>query len=144
MSGRRGTWFYKSKLTIDEIILITYCFSVNFPNYLVQRETSILQESAGTETIADWYTYCVELCYQMVAAESRRIGGIGCTVEIYEVKFGKRKYNRGSLVDGVWVIGGICRETKEFFLIPVPKRNRETLLLFICDNGLPGTTIITN
>ncbi|KII67307.1 hypothetical protein RF11_07731 [Thelohanellus kitauei] len=132
-SGSPGTWCYKCKLTIEKIILITYCFSLNFPNSLVQRETRILQESISTETIPDWYTYCI-----------RRIGGKGCTVEKDEVKFGKRKYNRGSLVDGVWVLGRICRETKECFQIPVPKRNRETLLPFICDNVLPGTTIITD
>ena len=29
-------------------------------------------------------------------------------VEIDERKFGKSKYNRGQLVEGQWVSGGIC------------------------------------
>lgn len=41
--------------------------------------------------------------------------GPGRTVEIVESKFGKRKYHQGKRVDGVWVFGGIERETKCFF-----------------------------
>ena len=34
------------------------------------------------------------------------IGGEGIIVEIDESKFGKRKYHRGRIIDGVWVVGG--------------------------------------
>ena len=47
------------------------------------------------------------------------IGGAGLTVEVdetHEGKFGKRKYNKGRLVEGQWMVGGICRETKDIFL----------------------------
>lgn len=43
--------------------------------------------------------------------DNEKIGGPGRTVEIDESKFGKRKYHRGKRVDGVWVFGGIERET---------------------------------
>ena len=41
------------------------------------------------------------------------IGGPGLTVEIYEAMFGKSKYNRGTYRKGIWVLGGVCRETGE-------------------------------
>ena len=46
-----------------------------------------------------------------------------------ESKFGKRKYQRGSLIEGQWVLGGICREAREIFLVALPenKRDRQTL-----------------
>ncbi|KAG8227915.1 hypothetical protein J437_LFUL011843 [Ladona fulva] len=40
------------------------------------------------------------------------LGGEGKVVEIDESKFGKRKFNRGRLVEGKWVFGGIERGTE--------------------------------
>jgi len=39
---------------------------------------------------------------------------LGLTVKVDKSKFGKRKY-KGRLVEGQWVIGGICRETGDIF-----------------------------
>lgn len=144
ISGRRGTWFCKSKMSVEKVLLITYCFVAKFPNWLAIKESSMYGEITSTETVVDWYTYCMELCCQVVAQQSTKIGGPGYTVEIDEAKFGKRKYNRGRLVDGVWVFGGVCRETKECFLVPVAKRDRDTLIPLILKHILPGTTIISD
>ena len=57
-----------------------------------------------------------------------QIGGPGKTVEIDESKFGKMKYYRGRYVEGQWVFGGICRQTKACFLVPVERRDKDTLL----------------
>ena len=68
-------------------------------------------------------------------------------VEIDESKFGKRKYNRGRMVEGTWVVlGGIERETNHCFLTPCPanRRNEATLLPIIQQFVLPGSTIITD
>ena len=51
------------------------------------------------------------------------IGGNGLTVEIDESKFGKTKYHKGRYIKGQWIFGSICRETKQFFVIPVDKRD---------------------
>ena len=56
-------------------------------------------------------------------------------IEIDESKFGKRKYNKGRRVEGVWVFGGIDRRTRECFLVPVEDRSAETLIP-ITKNGL--------
>jgi len=47
------------------------------------------------------------------------IGGEGKTVEIDEAKIGHRKYNRGRLLKGQWVFGGIERERWQIFLVAV-------------------------
>lgn len=62
---------------------------------------------------------------------STKISGRNKTVKIDEAKFGKRKYNWGRVIEGPWISGGIERESKSFFMIPVPDRKQETLLKII-------------
>ena len=84
-------------------------------------------------TIANYFSYCREVCTWSVEcklATDGKISGVGMTVEIDESKFGKRKYQRGRLIEGQWVLGGgggICRKTREIFLVALPenKRNRQ-------------------
>ena len=95
----------------------------------------------------------------------QQIGGQQSIVEIDESKFGKRKtklfhfnldrrmfsfslfsgkYNRGRKRDGVWVFGGVDRETDECFMVPVPDRKADTLLPIIKKFIRPGTTIYSD
>jgi len=47
-------------------------------------------------------------------------------------------------VEGQWIFGGVERDTGNVFLIPVERRDKETLLEAIKDWILPGTTIISD
>ena len=47
-------------------------------------------------------------------------------------------------MSGQWVFGGICRDTREFFMVPVDKRDSHTLLKCIKDYIEPGSTIISD
>ena len=55
-----------------------------------------------------------------------QIDGPGMTIEIDidESTFGKMKFNRGRCIEGQWVFGGICRQTKACFHVPVGQRDR--------------------
>ena len=56
------------------------------------------------------------------------IGASGAIVEIDESKFGKRKYNRGHHVDGVWILGAVEKtEPKRIILVVVDDRKKEPL-----------------
>lgn len=74
------------------------------------------------------------------------IGGPNCTVEIDESRVTKRKYNRGrtSTNNQVWVVGGICRETKEFFIERVERRDKDTLHPIIVRNVAEQSRIMTD
>ena len=65
-------------------------------------------------------------------------------MEIDESKFGKRKYNVGRLIEGQWVFGGICRETREFFMVSVADRISATLLDVIHQYIENGSTIVSD
>ncbi|KCZ78209.1 hypothetical protein H311_00765 [Anncaliia algerae PRA109] len=57
-----------------------------------------------------------------------KLGGENIIVEIDESKFGKRKFNRGHYVEGVWVFGIVERTPqRKILLFPVEKRDRATL-----------------
>ena len=55
------------------------------------------------------------------------MGGNGNIIEIDESKFGRREYNKGHHVDGVWVFGGVKRNTRKIFSMPVKNRNKNIL-----------------
>jgi len=46
-----------------------------------------------------------------VMGSSQKIGGPNKTVEIYESKLGRCKYNRRDKVKWQWVLGGVERES---------------------------------
>ena len=77
-------------------------------------------------TIVHWCSFAREVCATILEVESQPIGGVGKIVEIDESKFGKRKYHRGRRVDGVWVFGGIERESRRCFLVSVEDRTAAT------------------
>ena len=65
---------------------------------------------------------------EQIAADvqtSSKIGGPGTIVEVDEAKFGKRKYNRGRMVHGSWVLGGIQRGSDSCFLTICPENVRD-------------------
>ncbi|KAL9977945.1 hypothetical protein ACROYT_G015413 [Oculina patagonica] len=73
-----------------------------------------------------------------------QIGGSGTTVEIDESKFGKMKYYHSRYIEGQWVFGSICREMKVCFLVPVERRDKDTLLPIICTHILPRTRVTSD
>ena len=136
----KGTWFERSHLDIETNLKFVYlflqkCFSYEF----VQLELKI-----SDKAICDWSSFCREVLVSWVLKNTKKIGGQGFIVEIDESKFGKRKYNVGRVIEGQWVFGGICRETRDIFFVPVADRTADTLLAIIKEYVHEGTTIISD
>ena len=144
-SIRQNSWFSGSKLSIEKVIALTYAWAHSYTTTQAMHETSLDDESTSSETVIDWYNYCREVCADRIMKHhAGPIGGPGSTVEIDESKFGKRKYHRGRFIEGQWVFGGICCETKACFLDPVERRDRDTLLPIIRAQILPGTRVMSD
>ena len=75
-----------------------------------------------------------------------KIGGPQSIVEIDECKIGRRKYERGRLVEGHWILGMIDRQTKEIRLeiCPDNRRDSQTLVTLIQKHVAPQTTTMTD
>ena len=110
--------------------------------YKYQWEVIINETGLSNHTIIDFYNFTSVILEE----QSEPIGGPGKIVEIDESKFGKRKYNRGRRVEGVWVFGGIEQDSNppRCFVVPVPDHSASTLIPIILEWILPGTTIASN
>ena len=145
VSARKFTWFERSRMSIEKSLLIMYLFASHAPYHVAIQESCLEDEMTSPETISDYYSYCREVCAQIIPLRQvEKIGGSGMTVEIDLQKFGKRKHNAEGEADKIWVLGGICRETKDVFLIPVAKRDAETLIPLIVSKVVPGSRIMTD
>ena len=118
----KNTWFGGRRVSIKKALSLTYCFLKKYSvQHTIEETSGVLYNNqiTSTETIVDNNSYCREVMVETLfsSGEPKMIGGINCIVEIDEAKFGKRKYNRGRIVEGQWVLGGICRETKETFFL---------------------------
>jgi len=99
-------------------------------------------------TITDWANHLRGLVtwdIENLDLAAAPIGGEGIIVEIDESKFGKRKYNRGHRVEGVWVVGGVeITPERRMLAVSVQDRSADTLREIIQQHVLPGTIVRTD
>lgn len=136
----KNTFFEHSSLDLETVltfvnVYLRECFTYRFMRYNLH---------ITDKTTCDWASFCREVLVEWCLKREGAIGGEGKIVEIDESKFGKRKHNVGRLVEGQWVFGGVCRQTRQCFMVPVNQRDSQTLLNVIKEKILPGTTIISD
>ena len=141
VSIRKDSFFENSNLkdSLGTILQIIYHWCWSMPQDQLRHELDIAEH-----TSVDWYNFCREICEQILILDDQPIGGEGCTVEIDESKYGKRKHHRGRRVDGAWVLGGICRETNHCFMVIVEDRSAATMVPIINKFVANKTTINTD
>ncbi|KAK7874138.1 hypothetical protein R5R35_004679 [Gryllus longicercus] len=144
----RGTILDNVKVTVGQALQIMYCFSHNYTYEDTVHECS-QGKTLSKRTVAERFSYLRDVC--MDAMDRRyigapRIGGPNSVLEIDECKIGRRKYNRGRVVEGNRVLGVIDRDTKEVRLEICPGNltDANTLLSMIQRHVQPQTTIITD
>ena len=133
--------FFNCKIGAKILLYLVYSWSLNFS----VRQAQLIFKITRKMTILSWYAKFNEMCTKInIYMLPRKIGGVGCIVEIDESKFSKRKYNVGRLIRSVWVVGGVCRETKQSFFVEVTSRSAAVLTRVVIDNVVRGTIIYTD
>jgi transposase-like protein len=135
-----GTIFYKLRISQEKVIKMLEMWMIKISkdaiSYLLEINPKTYWEimKKVSEILVPNYTQAQDC-----------IGGNNEIVEIDEAKFGKRKYNRGHRVEGVWVLGMVERTgLKRIRLIIVDDRTKSTLSEKIKENIEPNTRIYTD
>jgi ISXO2-like transposase domain len=136
----RDTIFSNSNLKPNIILFLVYLWLSKCSNHSIITMTNL-----SSSTISCFINQFRDLITFNVKENHQKIGGEGIVVEIDESKFGKRKYNKGHLVEGVWVVGGVERTSERlFFAEPVKDRTSKTLIDVIKRNVKPDTIIYSD
>ena len=135
-----NTFFFKKRIKINEILHLAFLWTCEATPLMAENYLGI-----SNKTILKYFKCFRHLIAETIENQENKIGGKSVIVEIDESKFGKRKYNRGHPVEGVWVFGGVERTPeRKLFLVDVPNRKEETLLNLIQKYVLPGSIIVSD
>jgi hypothetical protein len=106
---------------------------------------AVKQESLDTRTVRSIYTSIRHCMPEDLLLSQPLIGGPGKIVEVDESLIGKRKYNRGQIVKGKWLLGGVERGSMDCFLVECENNHRDhhVLISLIKKHVRPGTLIIS-
>ena len=141
ISIRKGSFFERSRLELWQLLALTYLWSENCGRGPSVESLKHDLEIGGTHTIVDWNQFCRDACVAYFTNNPQQIGGPQSTVEIDESLFAWRKANVGRLVPEQWVFGRYDPQTKEGFLVPVPRRDATTLLPIVHQWVRPNSMI---
>lgn len=136
----KGTIFWRKKISEILILKILDCWlhklntnSISFVTGVTPKHVSKTIKKVGKIVIPNYYS------------SLSKIGGNDIIVEVDESKFGKRKYNKGHSVEGVWILGMVERtEKRKIVLIKVDDRSKKTLEEKLSNNIKSDSTLYSD
>lgn len=136
----KTSFFGQSRLPVNQVMEIGYYWLAKC-NY-----ESILKITGHSSiTISNYTRFFREHVARCLDPDDTLIGGNGVKVFVDESKFGRRKYNRGHSVNGVWVIGGVDDSIdRKMFAVIIDRRDRESIIDVLSRHVLPGSILITD
>lgn len=143
-----GTIFKGSHLEMRMNLLMAYCFAHQM-GYEETRRSFVWSAEASSPaegTVSEWFSSFREVIVahtEQLQMNGGRIGGQDIVVQVDEALIGRRKYNRGRVVQGTWVIGMID-ESGEIRLEICARRDANTLGDIVSRHVQPGSIVHTD
>lgn len=132
-----NSFFTRSQIPVKKVLRIIYCWSQKFSRNQTAHECDV-----SKKTVTNYFQALRQTCLDWANTDGQKmIGGPGLTVEIDESLMTTRKNNAGRVPVQNWIFGGICRETRERFVVSVPDRTSQTLIPLIQKNIAPQSNI---
>lgn len=136
-----GTIFHGMHIMLSQWFDLLYAFCEK----KTQKET-MAEALVAQKTVHDWFKRFDNIIAHHTTNFLEPIGGLGYTVEIDECHLFTRKYHVGRVLvsESFWVVGCICRETKEIRMVLTDCRNRNVLHGFIRSNIRQESRLISD
>jgi transposase-like protein len=141
-----NSWFANCHLPIEKAIILMYSFSRGWTYEETMSETTLTAEGTSSETVANWFSYCREVCVVSLENKHETDGPMEGEIEIDESLIGKQKGGHGRVPIGTWVFGMYNRTTGEIRMVRCPdnKRDKATLIPIIQANIEAGSTVYSD
>ncbi|KCZ81132.1 hypothetical protein H312_01424 [Anncaliia algerae PRA339] len=97
VSAIKNSFFKSSKLNVSKSLKIIYLWSLGVPLKSISEIFKM-----ATSSLSRFFKKLNKILELNYYKSLPKLGGDDIIVEIDESKFGKRKYNRGHHVEGVW------------------------------------------
>lgn len=141
-SIRKGSFFSKSKLKLQHLLLLLYFFVTGSP---VKDVSKFLASDVSREACLQWYIFLREICSSyLLHSDDVRLGSEpNSAVHIDECFMGGlRKYNRGAQRGTRNILFGLVDSvSKKCMVVLVPDRSHASLIPIIEKYVVPGATI---
>ncbi|CAO3692529.1 unnamed protein product [Rhizopus microsporus] len=143
--SKLASFFYRKKIPCAQVLLILY-FWLHHSRRMDIADMVKVHPSTVARVLYGWY----QIMQEELSKGDMQIGGLSAdgtpiVVEIDESKFGKRKYNRGNSVEGVWAVGGVEKTPeRKCFFVTVNDRSKETLNRIITTYVKPNSIVRTD
>ena len=144
LSERAGSFFEDSNISFSKALALLHFWSHNLS---VKTTCALVQLTK--KTVIKFHKKLRLLCAWWLRENPRQIGGQTnrgrrLIVEIDEAMLAKRKNNQGRVIAKRWIFGGYCQETREGFMMFVPRRNAVTLIPLIIRHIQHGSMIFSD
>lgn len=118
ISDAHGTFLSKTRFQTWKILIFINHFLYRHWDHETVVDFNVEGLEISRQTSVDWRSFSSEVAVNWFKNQPA-IGGPGIEVEIDETLITHRKYNRGSELKQVWLFGGIERNIKKKFVVPL-------------------------
>lgn len=144
-----GSIFEDSNLNRRKVLMLAlnFAYGTTYDDTIRNSIFAANDVPMTNQTIAHWHFIFRDKITQHAAActaNQERIGGDGHIVQVDEMKIGRRKYNRGRLVNGTWVLGMVDTTTGEVRYEVVENRSSDALIPVIARHVARYTEVWTD
>jgi len=140
-SIRKGSFFEQSRLTVPQLLFVTFCWAAKLP----AKSASVMTNVCGN-SVCRWYRHLREKCGSaLLRFGDCPFGGPDTVVQIDEKVVAKKRKHAGEpTYDDQWIFGLYDTAMKRGHLQLISDRSEDTLIPILQKYVKPGSTVFSD